>query len=102
MGEIKGFYGVPDEIPTDLRSLIEAFPDWLTEAAKRGGLLLVLDALNQLEDRGKVRVSCVAHEPCTLLNWCCRCRARCTIWPGCRASTRTACRWWCPPFPAAA
>jgi hypothetical protein len=56
MGEIKSFYGVPDEIPTDLRSLIEAFPDWLTEAAKRGGLLLVLDALNQLEDRGKVRV----------------------------------------------
>jgi len=68
MGEIKGFYGVPDEIPTDLRSLIEAFPDWLTEAAKRGGLLLVLDALNQLEDRGKVRVmnrvscvSCMSH-----------------------------------------
>jgi hypothetical protein len=55
IGEIKHFYGVPDEIPTDLRSLIEAFPDWLTEAAKRGGLLLVLDALNQLEDRGKVR-----------------------------------------------
>jgi hypothetical protein len=64
MGEIKSFYGVPDEIPTDLRSLIEAFPDWLTEAAKRGGLLLVLDALNQLEDRGKVRVCRVMCHAC--------------------------------------
>lgn len=54
MGEIKEFYGVPNEIPTDVRSLIDAFPDWLTEAAKRGGILLVLDALNQLEDRDKV------------------------------------------------
>lgn len=63
MGEIKSFYGVPDEIPTDLRSLIEAFPDWLTEAAKRGGLLLVLDALNQLEDRGKGEVHDLAWLP---------------------------------------
>ena len=39
------------EIPTDPRKLIEAFPLWLAKAAARGRFILVLDALNQLEDR---------------------------------------------------
>eukprot|EP01129_Flabellula_baltica_P006565 TRINITY_DN2474_c0_g1_i10.p1 TRINITY_DN2474_c0_g1~~TRINITY_DN2474_c0_g1_i10.p1 ORF type:complete len:826 (-),score=181.24 TRINITY_DN2474_c0_g1_i10:1651-3783(-) len=39
------------EIPTDLKELIEAFPDWLREASQRGGVVLVLDALNQLDPR---------------------------------------------------
>ncbi|MGH3115792.1 MAG: tetratricopeptide repeat protein [Gaiellales bacterium] len=43
--------GREDEIPTDPEELKAAFADSLYTAAKRGRVVLVLDALNQLEDR---------------------------------------------------
>jgi tetratricopeptide (TPR) repeat protein len=38
-------------IPTDPKKVVEAFPLWLGRAAARGRFILILDALNQLEDR---------------------------------------------------
>ena len=44
--------GAESEIPTDPKKIVEAFPLWLARAAApRGRLILVLDALNQLDDR---------------------------------------------------
>jgi nephrocystin-3 len=40
-----------DEIPTDPKKAIEVFPFWLAKASARGKFILILDALNQLEDR---------------------------------------------------
>ncbi|MFQ5643581.1 MAG: AAA family ATPase [Thiogranum sp.] len=40
-----------DEIPDDPQKVIEDFPLWLARAGARGRFILVLDALNQLEDR---------------------------------------------------
>ena len=40
-----------DAIPTDPRKLIEVFPQWLARAAAKARFILVLDGLNQLEDR---------------------------------------------------
>ena len=40
-----------DEIPTDPKKVVEVFPQWLAKAAARGRFILVLDALNQLEDK---------------------------------------------------
>jgi len=45
------FMGGEGEIPTDPKKVIEAFPLWLAKAAGKGNLILVLDALNQLEDK---------------------------------------------------
>ena len=53
IGEIKERFSLDKDIPRDLPGMIEAFPDWLSEAGQRGGMVLVLDALNQLEDRGQ-------------------------------------------------
>ncbi|MCX5698057.1 MAG: tetratricopeptide repeat protein [Candidatus Omnitrophica bacterium] len=39
------------EIPTDPQKVVEAFPIWLARAAARGKFILLLDGLNQLEDR---------------------------------------------------
>ena len=38
-------------IPTDPKKVVEVFPLWLAKAAARGRFILVLDALNQLEDK---------------------------------------------------
>ena len=46
-----GGAGEGDEIPTDPKKVVELFPLWLARAAARGRFILVLDALNQLEDR---------------------------------------------------
>ena len=51
MGEFKRRYGLPEEIPEQPEALRAAFPDWLAAAAGRERIVLVLDALNQLEDR---------------------------------------------------
>ncbi|MBF8277207.1 MAG: hypothetical protein HW390_2280 [Candidatus Brocadiaceae bacterium] len=40
-----------DDIPFDPKKVVEIFPVWLAKAAARGRFILVLDALNQLEDR---------------------------------------------------
>jgi len=44
-----------DEIPSDPQKVIESFPLWLAKAAAGGRFILVLDALNQLEDRDNAR-----------------------------------------------
>jgi nephrocystin-3 len=51
MGEIKRRYDLPNEIPDKEDELRAQFPNWLSMAAARGRFVLVLDALNQLEDR---------------------------------------------------
>ncbi|MGR3177956.1 MAG: tetratricopeptide repeat protein [Candidatus Anammoxibacter sp.] len=40
-----------DEIPTDPKKVVEAFPLWLGKAAAKGKFILILDGLNQLDDR---------------------------------------------------
>ncbi|KAL6069903.1 DUF4062 domain-containing protein [Balamuthia mandrillaris] len=51
MSEIKEHHELSHDLPKDLPTLIHDFTDWLGEAGRRGGLVLVLDALNQLEDK---------------------------------------------------
>lgn len=54
MGDIKARYGLRNEIPEKLEDLRAKFPNWLSIAASQGRFILVLDALNQLEDRHSV------------------------------------------------
>ncbi|MBI3797858.1 MAG: DUF4062 domain-containing protein [Deltaproteobacteria bacterium] len=51
MGELKRRYELPQEMPSTTEELRAAFPNWLSMAAVKGRFVLVLDALNQLEDR---------------------------------------------------
>ncbi|KAL6063505.1 DUF4062 domain-containing protein [Balamuthia mandrillaris] len=51
MTEIKEHFQVKKDIPSDLKEMTKALAEWIGEAASRGGFTLVLDALNQLEDR---------------------------------------------------
>ncbi|MBU2691941.1 MAG: tetratricopeptide repeat protein [Candidatus Eisenbacteria bacterium] len=50
MGEIKRLMGVAQDIPNDPAGLRAAFTNCLHKAAAKGRLILILDALNQLED----------------------------------------------------
>jgi tetratricopeptide (TPR) repeat protein len=51
MGELKGRFKIPDEIPDKPEELRMAFANWLSITGTRGRVVLVLDALNQLEDK---------------------------------------------------
>jgi len=51
MGELKQHFAIDQEIPDKLDALRAAFANWLSMAAARGRVVLVLDALNQFEDR---------------------------------------------------
>ena len=51
MGEFKQKFYLPDEIPVKEEELMAAFRNWLSMAGARGRVVLVIDALNQLEDR---------------------------------------------------
>ena len=51
MGEFKRRFDMPQEIPEGTDALRQAFPNWLHMASVRGRVVLVMDALNQLEDR---------------------------------------------------
>ncbi|MCX6842181.1 MAG: tetratricopeptide repeat protein [candidate division WOR-3 bacterium] len=51
LGEFKRRYGFKDEIPDKPDALRAAFANWLHMAAAKGRVILILDALNQLEDR---------------------------------------------------
>jgi nephrocystin-3 len=51
LGEMKRRYHLPEELPATPEKLREALPLWLARVASKGRLILVLDALNQLEDR---------------------------------------------------
>lgn len=51
MGEFKRHFGIEQEIPDKPDALRSAFANWLHMAAAKGRVILILDALNQLEDR---------------------------------------------------
>ena len=51
MGEFKRKFHLAEEIPENEGELMAAFRNWLSMAAARGRVVLVIDALNQLEDR---------------------------------------------------
>ncbi len=46
-----GNQGDENKIPTDPKKIVEAFPEWLARAAAKSRFILILDALDQLEDR---------------------------------------------------
>jgi len=49
--ELKRHFRIQGEIPSQAEAMRAAFASWLHMAAARGRVVLVLDALNQLEDR---------------------------------------------------
>jgi tetratricopeptide (TPR) repeat protein len=51
MGEFKRKFGIAQDIPDQPDALRSAFANWLHMAAAKGRIILILDALNQLEDR---------------------------------------------------
>ncbi|MFC1596736.1 DUF4062 domain-containing protein [Planctomycetota bacterium] len=51
LGELKRRFDIQQEIPDQADALRAAFANWLHVAAARGRVVLILDALNQLEDR---------------------------------------------------
>ena len=51
MAELKAHFNIQQEIPADPDQLRTAFPNWLFMASAKGKVVLILDALNQLEDR---------------------------------------------------
>jgi tetratricopeptide (TPR) repeat protein len=51
IGELQDHFGLEGEIPEDVNALREAFPGWLYRAGCKGKVVLILDALNQLEDK---------------------------------------------------
>jgi len=51
MGELKRRFGIQQDIPDKPDELRLAFANWLHMAAAKGKVILILDALNQLEDR---------------------------------------------------
>jgi hypothetical protein len=51
MGEFKRRFDIRQEIPDKPDELRAAFANWLHMAAAKGRVILILDALNQLEDR---------------------------------------------------
>ena len=51
MGELQRRFDLPGETPDQPEALRSAFANWLSMASARGRVVLVLDALDQLEDR---------------------------------------------------
>ncbi len=51
MGEFKRRFGIQQDIPDRPDALRSVFPSWLNMATAKGRVVLVLDALNQIEDR---------------------------------------------------
>ncbi len=51
MGEFKRHFSLTEEIPIQDDVLLDAFGNWLSMAAAHSRVVLVIDALNQLEDR---------------------------------------------------
>jgi len=51
MGELKRQTGIEQEIPEQSAQLLSEFGHWLALAAERKRIVLIVDALNQLEDR---------------------------------------------------
>ncbi len=51
MLELRRRFELPDDVPVIADQIREAFPKWLTNVAGTGRMVLVLDALNQIDDR---------------------------------------------------
>ena len=51
MEELKRRFGIEQDIPDKPEELKSAFPNWLLMASSKGRVVLLLDALNALEDR---------------------------------------------------
>jgi tetratricopeptide (TPR) repeat protein len=51
MGELKRLFNITDRIPVSPDDLKKAFAEWLHIASSKGRLVIILDALNQLEDQ---------------------------------------------------
>ncbi|MFX0064189.1 MAG: tetratricopeptide repeat protein, partial [Candidatus Hermodarchaeota archaeon] len=51
MEEIKAHYQLEEEVPVEIEQMREALPTWLVKAATQGRMVLILDGLNQLEER---------------------------------------------------
>lgn len=51
MGEFKRWYDIQEDIPLEPAKLKSSFANWLHMTAAKGKVVLILDALNQLEDR---------------------------------------------------
>lgn len=49
LDELKGRFGITDEIPGDPEKLRHALPHWLAKTMGRGRIILVLDGLNQVQ-----------------------------------------------------
>jgi len=49
--ELKTVFSLEDEIPTDFKELTTLFPSLIEQASFKGKLLIVLDAINQLDHR---------------------------------------------------
>ena len=51
MLELKQFFELTDDVPSMPDQIRDAFPQWLDNVAGRGRVVIVIDALNQLDDR---------------------------------------------------
>ena len=51
LAELQKHFNLPGEIPDEPEKLRSEFPNWLHMASIKGKVVLILDALNQLEDR---------------------------------------------------
>ena len=51
MGELQESFDLQAEIPQDPNELRRAFPDWVSKASQKGKIVLLLDGLDQLEDK---------------------------------------------------
>jgi len=51
MAEFKRHFDIKQDIPDKNEELRSTFPNWLSMAAAKGRIILILDSLNQLEDR---------------------------------------------------
>jgi hypothetical protein len=49
LGELKGRFGIADDIPADPEKLRDAVPVWLAQTIGKGRIVLVLDGLNQVQ-----------------------------------------------------
>lgn len=62
--------GIQDRVPDDLSEAVAALPHWLARTAKaHGGLLIVLDALNQLEEESAQHLSWLPAETIPGVRW---------------------------------
>jgi nephrocystin-3 len=62
LGELKRRFGITEEVPSDPAKLREVLPLWLAQAAGGGRVVLVFDALNQIEgDEADRRLAWLPH-----------------------------------------